>query len=150
MRVIGIDPGTLSFDICGLEDGIVFLDQSVASADLDRGAAPLVDVLNASGPIDLALGPSGYGLPWVRAEDVGEREMALMLLVRQDETPAQVGIGGMKGVIRALIATGIPFVFAPGAIHLPTIPAYRKANRIDMGTADTRHFRSSAALQPCV
>jgi predicted butyrate kinase (DUF1464 family) len=42
----------------------------------------------------------------------------------------------MRSIVHALIAAGLPLVFGPGAIHLPTIPAYRKWNRIDLGTAD--------------
>jgi predicted butyrate kinase (DUF1464 family) len=42
----------------------------------------------------------------------------------------------MRSIVRSLMASGLPLVFGPGAIHLPTIPAYRKWNRIDLGTAD--------------
>ena len=59
-----------------------------------------------------------------------------MLLLREDEPHGRVGVGGMRSIVRALIAAGLPLVFGPGAIHLPTIPAYRKWNRIDLGTAD--------------
>ena len=90
----------------------------------------------AHGPFELVLGPAGYGLPLVPGEQVGERELALMLLLRDDEPHGRIGVGGMRSIIRALIAAGLPLVFGPGAIHLPTIPAHRKWNRIDLGTAD--------------
>ncbi len=82
------------------------------------------------------LGPAGYGLPLVPAADVGERELALMVLKRADDPAARAGIAGMRSIVRALIGAGIPLVFGPGAIHLPTVPPHRKWNRIDLGTAD--------------
>jgi predicted butyrate kinase (DUF1464 family) len=72
----------------------------------------------------------------VPAAVVGERELALMVLNRADEPEARAGIAGMRSIVRALIAAGIPLVFGPGAIHLPTVPDHRKWNRIDLGTAD--------------
>jgi len=59
-----------------------------------------------------------------------------MVLKRADEPEAGAGIAGMRAIGRALIAAGIPLVFGPGAIHLPTVPDHRKWNRIDLGTAD--------------
>jgi predicted butyrate kinase (DUF1464 family) len=59
-----------------------------------------------------------------------------MVLKRADEPEAGAGIAGMRSIVRALIAAGIPLVFGPGAIHLPTVPEHRKWNRIDLGTAD--------------
>ena len=135
-RVAGVDPGTVSIDVCALDGGEVLLDESFRSADLALDPAPLVDALVAHRPLDLVLGPAGYGLPLVPGERVGERELGLMLLLRSDQAGARAGIGGMRAMIRALIGAGLPLVFGPGAIHLPTVPEYRKWNRIDLGTAD--------------
>jgi predicted butyrate kinase (DUF1464 family) len=135
-RVAGVDPGTVSIDVCALDGGEVLLDQSFRSADLALDPAPLVDALVAHRPLDLVLGPAGYGLPLVPGERVGERELGLMLLLRSDEAGARAGIGGMRAMIRALIGAGLPLVFGPAAIHLPTVPEHRKWNRIDVGTAD--------------
>ena len=135
-RVAGVDPGTVSFDVCVLDDGDVILERSFATEAVGADPAPLVETLTGHGPYDLVLGPAGYGLPLVRAEQVGEHELELMVLLRADEPRGRVGIGGMRAITRALIAAGLPLVFGPGAIHLPTIPAYRKWNRIDLGTAD--------------
>ena len=132
----GIDPGTVSIDLCALDGGEVLLDQSFRSADLALDPTPLVDALLAQGPLDLVLGPAGYGLPLVPGERAGERELGLMLLLRSDEAGAHAGIGGMRAMIRALIGAGVPLIFGPGAIHLPTVPEYRKWNRVDLGTAD--------------
>jgi predicted butyrate kinase (DUF1464 family) len=135
-RVAGVDPGTVSFDVCALDDGEVVLERSFSTDDVGADPVPLVETLTGQGPFDLVVGPAGYGLPLVPAEQVGERELALMVLLRSDEPRGRVGVGGMRAIVRALIAAGVPLVFGPGAIHLPTIPAYRKWNRIDVGTAD--------------
>jgi predicted butyrate kinase (DUF1464 family) len=135
-RVAGIDPGTVSFDVCVLDGGEVTLERSFSTADVGADPELLVDALVAHGPFELVLGPAGYGLPLVPVDQVGERELALMVLVREDEPHDRVGVGGMRSIVRALMASGLPVVFGPGAIHLPTIPEYRKWNRIDLGTAD--------------
>jgi predicted butyrate kinase (DUF1464 family) len=134
--VAGVDPGTVSFDVCALQAGEVVLERSFLTAEVAADPGRLVAALADYSPFDLVLGPAGYGLPLVAVEQVGDRELALMMLVREDEAHGPVGVGGMRSIVRALIAAGLPLVFGPGAIHLPTIPAHRKWNRIDLGTAD--------------
>jgi predicted butyrate kinase (DUF1464 family) len=135
-RVAGIDPGTVSFDLCALDDGEVVLERAFRSAEVDADPGLPAAALAGHGPFDLVLGPAGYGLPLVPGERVTERDISLMILLRAGEPTAGAGIGGMRSLIRSLLASGLPLVFAPGAIHLPTVPAYRKWNRIDLGTAD--------------
>jgi predicted butyrate kinase (DUF1464 family) len=135
-RVAGVDPGTVSFDLCVLQDGELVLEQVFATGSLSDDPTPLLQTLDAHGPYDLVYGPSGYGLPLVAAADVGEPELAQMVLVRPDESRAEAGVGGMRSLLRALTRSGLPVVFGPGVIHLPSVPRYRKYNRIDLGTAD--------------
>lgn len=135
-RVAGVDPGTVSFDLCVLEDGEPILERVFESGALSQDSAPLLDALTRHGPYALVYGPSGYGLPLVAAADIGERDLAEMVLVRPDEARAEAGIGGMRSLLRSLAHSGLPVVFGPGVIHLPTVPRHRKYNRIDIGTAD--------------
>jgi predicted butyrate kinase (DUF1464 family) len=135
-RVIGIDPGTITLDICGLDDGRVFLDLSLPTADALRDPASLVRMLDEAhrdAPIDLIAGPSGYGLPLVAARDLTDRDLRLAFLAAEGESG---GIGGLRTLVRALARTRLPIVLTPGVIHLNSVPAHRKVNRVDMGTAD--------------
>ncbi|MDY3551280.1 DUF1464 family protein [Gemmata sp. JC717] len=134
-RVAGCDPGTSSLDLLALEDGRVISQARIEPAELRADPAAPVRWLTDHGPFDLVAGPSGYGLPLVRAEDCTDRQLALMSLVRPDE-PGAKGVGGFSATVRALRASGLPVVFLPGVVHLPTVPAHRKLNKIDLGTAD--------------
>ncbi len=135
-RVIGIDPGTVSFDLLGLDDGDVFLDRTIPSSELAEDPQKLVDVLNSARPLDLVIGPSGYGLPWVTIEEFSGQDLFLFILADSRERDHISVLGGMADMIVSLKATDLPVVFMPAVIHLPTVPTYRKANKIDMGTAD--------------
>jgi predicted butyrate kinase (DUF1464 family) len=132
-RVLGIDPGTISLDICGLEDGRVFLDRSIPTTEALGDPQGVARVLESVGPVDLVAGPSGYGLPLVDARQLTEDDVRLACLSAAGEPG---GIGGLSEVMRALARTNVPTVFTPGAIHLPSVPVHRKINRIDVGTAD--------------
>ncbi len=135
-RVAGIDPGTMSFDLCVLQDGRPVLERAFESRSLADDPAPLLDAVRRNGPYDLIYGPSGYGVPLTVAADVGEQELAQMVLIRPDERRSQAGLGGMRSLLRALVHSGLPVVFGPGVIHLESVPSHRKYNRIDLGTAD--------------
>ncbi len=136
VRVVGIDPGTVSFDVCGLENGQVFLDTSLPSPEFAANPQTLIDLLQDAKPLDLIAAPSGYGLPLVPIEKFGDRERFLFTLVDERERGRIPVLGGMGKMISLMKDSGLPFLFIPGVIHLPTVPEYRKANKVDMGTAD--------------
>ena len=136
VRVVGCDPGTSSLDLLLLADGMVVDQARLTPEDLrDNPDAP-AETLRLWHPIDLVAGPSGYGLPLVRGDRLSGRDLEEMALVRPDERGSAVGVVGFRSVVRSVAGSGFPVVFLPGGIHLPTIPAHRKVNAIDMGTAD--------------
>jgi predicted butyrate kinase (DUF1464 family) len=143
-RVIGIDPGTVSIDVCGLDDGRVFLDRTLPTAAALAAPEALLDVLESAAPIDLVAGPSGYGLPLIAARDATEDDLRLACLAAPGESG---GIGGLRALMRMLADldrpsaqggehSSIRVMFTPAVMHLSSVPAHRKVNRVDMGTAD--------------
>jgi len=132
MRIAGIDPGTGSFDFFGMDGEKVILDTSVPVAEVARNPNVLLDTVRSVFPLDMIVGPSGYGLPVTPIKDVTDRELTLMV---PDDKSIPL-YDGIRMVIRLMKDKGFPVYFTPGVIHLPTVPTYRKANKMDMGTAD--------------
>jgi predicted butyrate kinase (DUF1464 family) len=132
-RVVGIDPGTVSIDICGTVDGRIYLDRSWPTDEALAHPDGLVEFLTDSGTPDLIAGPSGYGLPVRRAAEATDADLRLAFLAAPDEPG---GLGGLRSFARRLGATGLPVIYTPGVIHLDTVPPHRKLNRVDLGTAD--------------
>ena len=66
-RVAGVDPETVSFDLCVLQDGEPVVEQVFETGMLSDDSAPLLAALVRNGPYDLIYGPSGYGLPLATA-----------------------------------------------------------------------------------
>jgi predicted butyrate kinase (DUF1464 family) len=132
VRVIGIDPGTGSFDFFGRDGEKVILDTSVPVPEVAQNPGVLIDTVSSVFPLDMVVGPSGYGLPVTPIKDITERDLTLMV---PDDKSIPL-YDGIRMVIRLMKTKGFPVYFTPGVIHLPTVPLYRKANKMDMGTAD--------------
>lgn len=132
-RVIGIDPGTVSIDLCGLDDDRLFLDRALPTATALADPAGFIALLEQARPLDLVAGPSGYGVPLTRVQEATEEDLRLAFLAGPG---ASGGIGGLGALVRALARSTLPVVLTPGVVHLPTVPGHRKVNRVDLGTAD--------------
>jgi predicted butyrate kinase (DUF1464 family) len=132
-RVVGIDPGTVSIDLCGLDDGGVWLDRTLPTSAALQDPSAFLALLCVGGPPDLIAGPSGYGLPLLRADQATETDLQLALLA---PAGGGGGIGGLGSLMRSFATSGLPVIYTPGVMHLASVPSHRKQNRIDLGTAD--------------
>src|SRR5688572_32326026 len=127
-RVIGIDAGTVSLDLVGLDNGRVFLERSFPVADVLADASILIAALEGAAPLDLVVAPSGYGLPLTAVRDLTDDDLALAYLAAPGEPG---GIGGLKALLRALARLPMDVVVTSGVGYLPTVRPYRIGNRVD-------------------
>jgi predicted butyrate kinase (DUF1464 family) len=132
-RVVGIDPGTISIDVCGLDEGRLVLDRSWPTADALADPDGFIGYLRSAGEPALVAGPSGYGLPLVSVDRATEEDWRLAFLAPPGE---EGGIGGLRRLARSIAGAGLRMIFLPGVVHLDTVPRHRKLNRVDLGTAD--------------
>ncbi len=124
----GIDAGTKSYEIFWLDDDgadkITFPTEEVR-----ENPGCIVNALEEIKP-DVAAGLSGYGLPVKAFQELNEEDISLMTL--SFDLPSL----GLREVVNILKTKKLPVYTIPAVIHLPTVPAWRKINRIDMGTYD--------------
>ncbi len=146
-RALGIDPGTRSFDLVVIDGPRVVWEKSIDTVDIARDPKKLLEAIEEAGPVDIVAGPSGYGTPVVCNEDILDaRRFAIEILLLSTEkdieeglTRGELGIAvysALARVVEALWRSRWRVCYIPSVILLPTVPLYRKLNRVDMGTAD--------------
>ena len=147
MRVLGVDPGTKTFDIAVIEDGEVKAEKSIPTEEIAKDPNVLINAIE-SFDVDYVVGPSGYGVPPTMGSDVIDpRRFAVevLLLSTEDDIKRGVAAGEIgiwvydalaKTVEHIVRTLGNKTLFLPGIIHLPTVPWYRKINKVDLGTVD--------------
>ncbi|WP_297498495.1 DUF1464 family protein [Thermococcus sp.] len=143
VKAIGIDSGTKSMDLFGFDDeaGEVIVDAAVDRNRVTENPAIIVDILREVqeeyGKIDAIVGPCGYGIPLKLARETTDEEIALATFISEADVRRRLKIVGLRELMLLLReAEDLNVYFTPGVIHLPTVPEWRKANRIDLGTAD--------------
>lgn len=159
VRIVGIDPGTKTMDVCLLDDGYVKAERVIDSREVASRPELLIKAVEKLSPYDLIVGPSGYGVEVTYIDEVPddvfeEWYYTYILLASREEIVEGVRRGdvgsyiyyAMVKVVKEFRKRGLPVVFIPGIINLPTIPEYRKLNRIDLGTADKLALTALAVL----
>jgi predicted butyrate kinase (DUF1464 family) len=143
VRAIGIDSGTKTMDIYGFDDkdGKVLIDLAIPRDEITQKPSILIEKLRetqkAAGSIDAIVGPSGYGLPLQKAREATEEDIALATFVTEADVKKRLKIVGLREAMQMMKRTeDLAVWFTPSVVQLKTVPKYRKANRIDMGTSD--------------
>ena len=127
----------------------MFADESIPRDEMvrDPGAvARRLRELARAHRVDAIVASSGYGIPLKLARDATDEEIALATFISGEDAARGHRILGLRRLLKMIKddpeLREITY-FTPGAVQLPTIPPYRKMNRIDMGTSDKVY---SAAL----
>ncbi|HEX55194.1 MAG: DUF1464 domain-containing protein [Candidatus Altiarchaeales archaeon] len=137
VRAVGIDPGTKSMDIFGFDDETdeTIIDESIPRDKITENPGIIMEILKDL-DADVIVGPSGYGIPLKRARDTEISEINMATFITENDFKKRLKIVGLRELMIMMKNSDMNIYFTPGVIQLPTIPEYRKVNKIDMGTAD--------------
>jgi len=136
MKVIGIDPGTRTYDFVVLEDGIFAEELTMPTEVIKKNPGKAIEFIKNLDPA-LVSAPSGYGLPVKKISELNDNDFFLVNLKKSNNgNVLKFSNLGLTKFLKLLIENKIPGYVIPGVKHLPTVPTYRKINKIDMGTPD--------------
>jgi len=149
VRVVGIDPGTKTMDLCLLENGVVRDEVILESSEVALRPELLIKAVEKLSPHDLIVGPSGYGVEVTYLDEISddifeEWYYTYILLTSKEEIEYGVARGDVGSYVYYAMAKTmiefkkrrLPVVFIPGIINLPTVQNFKKLNKVDLGTAD--------------
>jgi len=143
VKAVGIDSGTKTMDIYGFDDqnGEVLVDIALSREEVTKDPSLVIRKLRKVeeefGKVDAIAGPAGYGLPLQKAADASIKDIALATFVTKADVERKIKIIGLRQLMQLMKNTpDLKIWFTPSVIQLPTVPEYRKANKIDMGTND--------------
>jgi len=134
LSALGVDPGSKSWDFYALKGNEIILDTSIPSKEIIQEPQKAIDLIKSIKKIDIMVAPSGFGLPLKDVNELTEKDIFFTLLKFKRED--QKKLLGLGEILRLIKAEPIKAVIVPGVKHLPTVPDYRKINKVDMGTAD--------------
>ncbi|MCX8172381.1 MAG: DUF1464 family protein [Archaeoglobaceae archaeon] len=129
VSAVGVDAGTESYDVFVIKDGDYFSER-FKSEKIREDPALIFEAI-ISYEADVYAGLSGYGLPIKKFSQLRNEEIFLMTLNFEFEKSL-----GLRSIIEMIRCSDLNFYTIPGVIHLPTVPEWRKFNRIDIGTSD--------------
>jgi len=124
---VGIDAGSKSYGVYVFEDEKHY---EFSTLEIKRDPESFVEFLSSI-EFEIGAGLSGYGLPPKRIGEIDDHEFFQITLNMEKEQTL-----GLRRVIELIRVKELNILTIPAVIHLPTVPAHRKMNRIDMGTYD--------------
>ncbi|MCS7118551.1 MAG: DUF1464 family protein [Archaeoglobaceae archaeon] len=126
---VGVDAGTKDYEIVLMKKG-EFEVYNFKSEKIKNDPSEFLDIL-LSFEADAIAGLSGYGLPVKRFSELKEKELFFLTLNLDQKTSI-----GLRSIIKKIKEQNMNFYTIPGVIHLPSVPEWRKFNRLDLGTYD--------------
>ncbi|MFQ5762224.1 MAG: DUF1464 family protein, partial [Candidatus Bathyarchaeia archaeon] len=131
VQVLGLDAGTGSWDIVSFVDDEVRVEFSMPTVKVVANPHIIVRTLLRFRDYDLIPLPLGYGFPVTKVQKLTDENIKQITL-----HPSIHEKPDFETVLRELRRTNLNAVTIPSVKHLPTVPSWRKINRIDLGTPD--------------
>ena len=100
MKVLGVDPGSKTWDFYALKNDKIILDTSIPSKELIQEPKKAITIIKSVENIDLMVAPSGFGLPLKKVSDLTEKDIWSIYRKEYGDEPFIRIVKEKKGLFR--------------------------------------------------